>query len=381
MTTTSRRRAEPLRAEEPGWSGVILRPLLVYAVSRVVVLAGVVAAVRRHGGLGLVEALGAWDGRWYTELATNGYPTVVPREFTRADPIAFFPLFPMLMRGLAAATGLSELAAGAALATVFGAVATVLLWRFVERLSDQATADRAAALFAFFPASFVLSLAYAEGLALVFAIACLWALLERRWVIAGVAAALATATRPNMAVLGLCCAWAAVGAYRERRELEAFAAPALAPVGMLAFFGYLWAHTGEPLAWLMAQRYGWGERFDFGYHAMLEVVILALGRQTTDWGSVANVSALAFALGAGLLMWRWRPPAELVIYAVGVVVMAGMSQSLHTRPRFVMTAFPLIVAVAVSLRGWWFALALAVSTTLLAVMTVVCVSGIPTVVP
>ncbi|MDP8970562.1 MAG: hypothetical protein M3N52_08760 [Actinomycetota bacterium] len=362
------------------YAQVLGRPLAVYGASRVVVLAAAGLGALLHGDLGFWDALGVWDGRWYTGLATHGYPTVVPHvESDVADAIAFFPLYPVLIASLSALTGLSEPVAAVAVAATFGTVAVLLLWVLTERLTDADVANRAVALFSFFPGSFVLSLAYAEGLMLTLAISCLLALRAQRWLVAGLAGAFATASRPNAVVLIACCAWAAAAAYRRHRDLRAFVAPALAPLGLLAFFGYLWDHTGEPAAWLLVQHHGWGERVDFGRRTLQEFAVAA--REPGNLIVVVAVFGLAFVLVTGVLLWRWRPPPELVLYAVGVIALAVLAGRLQARPRFVLTAFPLIVALARSLRGPAFGAALSLSAAMLGALTVVTVAQRITVVP
>lgn len=359
---------------------VLVRPLLLYAASRVLVVGSVALGALLHGDLGLLGALGVWDGRWYTDVAAHGYPTVVPHaDSDAADAIAFFPLYPLLIRGLSALTGLHQLASAVALAAVFGTAAALALWVLVARVADGETADRAVVLFAFFPGSFVLSLAYAEGLMLTLSSACLLALLARRWLAAGLAAALATASRPNAVVLVACCAWAAVAAYRRDRDLRALAAPALAPLGLLGFFAYLWAHTGEPAAWLLVQRHGWGERVDFGQRTLGEVAIAV--RDPANAPVLVAVAGLAFVVAAAVLLWRWRPPAELVVYAVGVIALALLSRRLQARPRFILSAFPLIVAVARPLGPRLLAVAVAVSAALLSALSVLTVAQQVIIVP
>src|SRR4051794_12081649 len=185
----------------------VVRALKWYLVSRLVVLAATVPAVFMHdpgsgpwpimpGNTALLRALGRWDGAWYLWVANQGYPTA--GQFTHhLSEVAFFPLYPMTVRGVSAVTGWSELAAGVTVALLTGALATVLVWKLAVRLADEKVADRAVLLFVFFPGSFALSMAYAEGFMVVGAAACLLALLNRRWVLAGLAAAFATASRPN----------------------------------------------------------------------------------------------------------------------------------------------------------------------------------------
>ena len=92
-------------------------------------------------------------------------------------------------------------------------------------------------LLCLYPGSVVMSWSYSEPLLIVCAAACLLLLDARRWVLAGLAAAIATGTRPNGLALVAVCAVGALIAIRQRREWRALAA-ALAPTGSIAFFVY-----------------------------------------------------------------------------------------------------------------------------------------------
>ncbi|MDQ3974691.1 MAG: hypothetical protein M3276_10265, partial [Actinomycetota bacterium] len=77
------------------------------------------------------------------------------------------------------------------------------------------------------------------------------------------------------------------------------------------------------------------------------------------------------AVVAFVALWRWRPPAVLTVYSVGIVALAAIPPELGTRPRFVFTAFPLIVALARATRGWAYQLLLATSAALLPALMVI----------
>ena len=65
------------------------------------------------------------------------------------------------------------------------------------RAVRRRVASRAMVLFVVFPGSFVLSFTYSEATLIVLAAACLLFLLREQWWLAGIAAMLGTATRPN----------------------------------------------------------------------------------------------------------------------------------------------------------------------------------------
>lgn len=348
----------------------LLRPVGIFVASRVVVLLAMWIGTLLVPGLSMAAATSTWDGGWYVLVADAGYPSAVPT--TGSSTLAFFPLYPLLLRAFDALPFLTPIGAGLVVCGLTATAAAVVIWVLGRRLLGAEVADRAVALFAFFPGSFVLSMVYAEGVFLLLAAGCLWALVDRRWVLAGVLAALCTASRPNaVAVIGA-CAWASLVAIRSRRDWRSLVAPALAPIGILAFFGYLWARTGEATAWFSAQRAGWEER----------VVPLALAddlRQLArdpfvDANNTVVVAGSLVALVAIVLLLRSGLPGEVVVFAVLVLGLAFVSETLGPRPRFILAAFPVFSAAALHLRGVAFSSVLGMAACTLGGFTVLSVT-------
>ena len=367
-------RTRPLdrrRLEIPNAFRGPLRALGIFAASRAVVFVciGVSGIVQR--GVTFAGTMGRWDAAWYLDIARSGYPDHVPKAggAVEASVLAFFPLFPTLVRGAHRIMGLSEIGAAVAVNLVFGAVLAVFLWLLMRDLADEETADRSVAILFFFPASFVLSTPYSEAVMLALAVLCLWALLRRRWLVAGLAAAAATASRPTAVVLCACCAFAAVQAIRRDRDWKALVAPALSPLGLVAFSALLWARTGNPLAWAEAQR-AWGRHYDFGA-TMLRAFGDAVASPGADLNKLAVALTLVFLVPAFVLLARWRPPAVLTIYAAGIVAITVLAPSIPLRPRFAMTAVPLVVVFAVVLRRAAFHSLIGTSAVTLACLTII----------
>ncbi|HYH49259.1 MAG TPA: hypothetical protein VEG38_06900, partial [Acidimicrobiia bacterium] len=161
-------------------------PLLAYLASRVIMTfaIGLATVAGRHS---LHYVVTVWDGRWYEKIALHGYPHAVPQGDFYAgtgsnaqSAVAFFPLYPLLMRALDRILPGGADVAGVVLSLLLGALATVLVWFVAEKVAGRRVADRAAVLFAFSPGAFVLSLVYAEGLLIVLSAGCMLALLDRR---------------------------------------------------------------------------------------------------------------------------------------------------------------------------------------------------------
>jgi Gpi18-like mannosyltransferase len=358
----------------------LARPAAIFLASRVVVLAALAVGTTVRSGLDpsqkvtLTAQLQRWDVQWYLEAAAHGYPHSIPTVGGHAaeSTIAFFPLFPLLVRATAAVTGVTQFIAGLVLANLFGLVACILLWAIATRVagSDTETADRSVALFAFFPGAFVLSLPYSEPLMLVLAMASLLCMLDRRWPLAGLFAALATATRPNAIVLVACFAVEALVLLRARHpdRGRALVGTLVAPLGAVAFFAFLAWRTHAIAAWFHVQQGGWHESLSLTANARrIEYVV---HHRVQDANIFVTVLGLAVLVVALVYLFLDRQPRPLVVYTLGIAALALFSQTLGPRPRFVLTAFPLFIALGRRLRPLAWSLTMAVSAGLLGVLTI-----------
>jgi hypothetical protein len=333
----------------------LARPLAIYAVSRLLTLAAAAVATVGHPGSTLWGVLGGWDGNWYRAVATGGYPSALPHGVgsTAQSGVAFFPAYPFAIRLVWRLTPLTPLGAGIFVSVVAGALAALLIRALVRHVADAEAAERAFVLFCFFPGAFILSMVYAEGVMFVAAAACLLALLRKRWVLAGLAGALASAARGNGLVLTLCCAWVAAIAIRRDRDWRALAAPVLAPLGALGFFLFLKARTGSFTAWFTVERSGWHERFDFASNNWNHAHRF-LHHPWRDANELILGLCLLFAIGAGVALVRSGLPSVLTVYTFATLVLVFLSATLGLRPRFLLTAFPLLLPIAIRSRGTMF---------------------------
>ncbi|NNE10913.1 MAG: hypothetical protein HKN41_01555 [Ilumatobacter sp.] len=352
------------------WWPLFLHTLPAYVLSRLCVLAGaaVVAAelrvdanIAEERGLPLtdphstqntgsavrpiLEVLLSWDGKWYMDIVRSGYPRTIPADvtyFMNEARAAFFPLFPMLGRAADVVLPGGDSLAVLVMNNVLGLVAIVLFAVLAHRLYGERVARRTATLSALFPGSFVLSFAYSEALMVVLAAACLLMLIDHEWTAAGVFAALATATRPNGLALVLACGVAAWFAVRDRRDWSALVSVALAPIGFVVFQIWLGQHTGEAGAWFRVQREAWDEGASFGLTAIRNSVEAIWQPMTSP---TDTITALSFAATIALLImsWKARLPWVLTVYSWAIVLLMLAPATVTARPRFLFTAFPLII--------------------------------------
>ncbi|MGB8860089.1 MAG: glycosyltransferase family 39 protein [Ilumatobacteraceae bacterium] len=308
----------------------------------------------------MLDVLTSWDGIWYLRIIRSGYPHVVQAHVTYevSDArAAFFPAYPMLVRLVDAVLPGGDTAAALVTNFVLGAAAIFLMGLLARELFGVQVSERAMVLMAVFPGSFVLSFAYTEALLLTLAAGCLYALLRRQWLLAGVLAAIGTATRPNGVALVAACAVASFIAIRERREWRSLIAPALAPIGFIGFMLWLDAHTGEAGVWFRVQTEAWGEGTSFGLTAIRRTLKAFSHPLTSPTNTITAVSVVTLVL----LLWflrRHRLPAFCNAYVAVVVLLMLLPSTVTARPRFLYTAFPLLIAAAVWFErdkksDWW----------------------------
>ena len=204
------------------------------------------------------ETFAAWDSGWYFDIAQRGYYWSASGQ----SSIAFFPLYPMLMRALAWPFGGGDRAiwiAGIALSYACLFLGLAVLHRLTAKMfGDRETARRTLLYVAVFPFAYFFTQVYTESLFLLTSVSAVAAAVASRWGWAGLFGALAALTRPNGILIALPLGLLALaGRPRLAELLRRAAALALVPLGFGAFCAYAFRLTGDPLAWLHAQAQ-WG---------------------------------------------------------------------------------------------------------------------------
>ncbi|HEY4928657.1 MAG TPA: hypothetical protein VIH95_05860 [Acidimicrobiales bacterium] len=343
--------------------------LIAYLACRVAtVIAVAVADLSTHNSV--VFDLTRWDGAWFLRAVHDGYPSHLPMSHGHvvANPIAFFPLFPLVVRA-GAAVGLHAGVAALVLSGVTGFTAVWAVGLVARRLAGDSAGARAALLFAVFPGTFVFSFAYSEGIVVTCVAFGLLALLDRRWWLAGVLGAVATAASPVALAFVVSCAWAAAASIRRDRRPGPLLAPLLAPLGFVAYMAYLRLHTGQLNAWRLTERGGWKSYPSLAYPFQIVWKFVSNPLSPTLTGQILVAGTVAAVIGV-VLMIREHQPAPVFLYGLCAVGSAAVSLPVGLRPRFLMLAFPLVIAAGTRYSGRTHRILVAVCVVLLALMTV-----------
>ncbi len=297
----------------------------------------------------VTEMLTTWDGLWYLAVARKGYPRQIPDSVTfhmEEARAAFFPLYPMLIRIVDGFIPGGDTLAALLINFILGAVFVVLVGVITRRLFGIEAAANSMLLASVFPGSFVMSFAYADTLMVVLVAATLLALLDQRWVIAGLLAALTTASRPNGVAIFFAVTLAVALAIRRDQRWSALWAVGLSPIGFVGFHLFLAHHTGERFAWFRVQDEAWDEGLSFGWTAISHM-ISAVSEPLASPTHVVTTITVITMIGSLVVLRIVRLPAPMLAYVGVILVLMLIPETITARPRFLFTAFPLMIPVAV----------------------------------
>jgi hypothetical protein len=322
--------------------------LAVHAATRAITL-GMLAWMAAARDMNPWPELAKADGTWYLSIIEHGYTHDIAY---RADGspattnLAFFPGYPLLSRAVADLTGLSPYGAGLAVTAVAGIVASVAIYLIGRDLLGHRGGLVLVALWSAGPVSVVLSMVYTEALFTAFAATSLLAVMRRRWLTAATLCVLAGLTRSTaVALVAAIAAAALVAAARRQDGWRPYAAAALAPLGVLGYWAWVGGVLGRPDGWFWLQSQAWHTRFDFGAYTLRTAGRFLTNDGFVVWTACALIVAASVALW--LLMLADRPPLLLAVYATGMLILAiGTRGFLHSEPRYLFPAFPLLLPVA-----------------------------------
>lgn len=287
------------------------------------------------------ELFSHWDGEWYTKIATLGYSYADDGE---QHSVAFYPLFPLLIRGLMT-LGMRSDVAGVLINSFAFLGALVLIYFWVEQRYDTGVAKWTTAMLAWCPFSLFCTVMYTEGLFLFLTASALRSFERGEYIWAAVWGALTTATRgPGVALIPafLLTAW------REKRPPLAYFAGLASALGIFSFSIYCAIRFGDALAFVHVQK-GWVQPSWF------EVLSQALKLK------LSAISRIVMIFGSGYLLWFLRKRLSTIVLTYGFCSLALLlnSGALRSVNRYAYGMLPLSIALGLLLAAkprWGFGL-------------------------
>ena len=321
---------------------------------------------------------GNFDGVHYLTIAKAGYIA----QFTQA----FFPLFPLLMRYLAQLSG-SLMSAGLIITHGFWIISFWLFYKLIRIDRGEATARRSVIYLLLFPTAFFFTAIYSESLFLALVLGTFYAARRRKWWLAGLLGAVASATR----VFGIFLLPALLVEWYEGRGKKAVYTPlelvsAVLPIvliasGLFLYMYYLKKTFDDPLMFLTSQP-------AFGAQRSADKLILLyqVFWRYAKMISTVNPNSLLFLTiveeavsGAVFLLLSIiafkKVRVSYALFGALSYIAPTLTGTLSSLPRYVLILFPSFMVLGMVKnrrfqRLWWL-----ISVILLAVNTALFVRG------
>jgi hypothetical protein len=267
------------------------------------------------------DTFARYDSGWYYQVAQNGYVFVKggpSAGIGKPGKIAFFPLYPLLMRYVGRLFGDMPAAAyfGGIVVSWTSFIAAMVALYFLARLDlPPRQAERAVVLTAVFPFSFFFGMVYTEALFLLLVVVSFYAFRTQHWLPGGIAGGLATATRVNGVLLWPALAWLAYRNAKPTLRDRTLAAIGLLLVlgGVTAYSAYIYQLSGgNPFEWVSSiQRWNYhpgGAPWTAPTRLLGHLITQPHNYLTSDpmapYDTLYGVTGIAFALLTPFVWWK-----------------------------------------------------------------------------
>jgi hypothetical protein len=202
---------------------------------------------------------------------------------------------------------------------------------------------------------------YAEPLGVALTACSLLAALNRRWLLSGLLALVATGEHSTLIVLAPTLGIVALHAIWTRRDWRSLIAPVLAPWGMIGYFLWIGTWFHDYTFWFTIERKGWGQQVDWGKRTfqLLTWTGKNMG-QHADFYLMCDI--LFWVLVAGIVLMLWsRVPLPVSLFTLLLFINAAVSNGAGPRPRIAWPALGIYLGAAAKLPRWLYWPVLAVS--------------------
>ena len=292
-----------------------------------------------------------WDSGLYTAIASNGYDA--------AWRTAFFPLFPLLERGVAFLTH-DPFIAGLIISNLAGLGMLVVLYRLVQEDFNPEWAFRTVLYFSVFPTAFFFAAAYNESLFLVLTLLSFYHMRRGNWWLAGLFGLLASLTRSAGLVLFLpfCYEYLRQHHFSSKNiRFDSMSSLGI-PVGLAIFALYCYYRFHDLLSFSHALVY-WDRHLHGPWHGLIDSFMIILHRGMLSFDSIHNVldlSACLFILALLVLCFvgPWKFPRAYrvygfyaaLIYIFFLLFPTDGGAPLASYSRYMLEVFPVFIVLA-----------------------------------
>jgi Gpi18-like mannosyltransferase len=302
-----------------------------------------------------IWGFGNFDGVHYLRIAQNGYD-YIPSQ-------AFFPLYPILIRFfniLPKIPGLdtqiyvdpSYFITALILTNLIFLFAMFAFYKFVSLEFNKKIAFISLLFLLAFPTAFYFGAVYTESLFLLVVSASLFFLRRKKYILAGIFAALASATKVVGIMLFLLFLIELYFEYKKRilgKDLaKKMLGLVISPLGLISYMTYLKYQFADALYFVSAQPMFKAERSDKPF-ILLPQVLYRYARIFTNvplFSHQFNIAVLEVVMSLAplvfLVIYYKKIRFSYLIFTLGVLIIPTLTGTLTSMPRYALTAFLLI---------------------------------------
>ncbi len=294
-----------------------------------------------------------WDAARYINIAQHGYQT-------KYD-LAFFPLFPLLTKGIARLFGgHGYLLIGMLISNGALLISLFLLYQLASEALGEKIGRRTILYLCIFPTALFFFAAYNESLFLMFTLGVFLAMRSQRWWLVGILGFFAALTRSSGILLVIPVLYelwlVRKSLFSSARNVMLGLSPiVLIPLGTLLYCIYCWRISGDPLAFATVQSH-WDRHFSFPWQGIFQSLYEIFWVQ--PFGSFFEVHNLidlsATLIFIYLVVVSWRTlRTSFAIWATTLLLFVSLSpavaqhDALASNQRFVLELFPCFITLAV----------------------------------
>lgn len=294
--------------------------------------------------LSWLDVWGAWDTGWYLDISQNGYSTIQNQVYQ--TNIAFFPLYPTLMRLIGSIVG-NHYIAGLILSNFCLIVACVYLYRLVKLDFDETNAIKSVKYLLIFPTSFILSGVFSESLYLALTLMCFYYARKGEWYLVGVTGFFLALTRSIGVLVILPLLYEILMPLLKENKvimslenLREIIIPlfylSLIPIGTIFFMIYNYYLTGDFIAFMHAQ-------VMWQRHLANPLEILIDGFS----GNIFTTFEAAFAAISIFIFIMFYKKMRLSYWLfVMCSIFVPLSTGIMSMPRYILVIFPFYILFA-----------------------------------
>lgn len=291
----------------------------------------------------LVNMWARWDALWYLDIAKHGYWFVPGKR----SSVAFFPLYPYLIRGLHYLMPLARdagwLLVGIVVSNASLLIALVYFYKLVRLDYDRRTAARAVLYLCVFPTTLFLSAVYSDSLFLALVVSAFYYARTTRWLAAGVLAAAAALCRAPgvLLIIPLGLEYFSQKAFQWRQIRTDCLSLALAPIALAGHLTFLRWRFGywDIISQAQAVK-AWNRHLTLPWNTLLHS-FESMNSGRGAWEFFFTIALIGLAIFAS---FRLRP--SYAVYAVVSLLFITSWGALTSAPRLGIVIFPLVIALA-----------------------------------